>query len=191
MKIDFKNYIGYKFLNSVFNGAVTGSVFTVYALLEPSLFSVGGIVVAVGIFIVAKLYSYFMDMRRFFEVSLFTELLTLGTLGIFLLLPKSYAVAIIYFWIYQAVFIFGTYLVRVESYFLNRISLLSMIDRAKQKGYIVGLASSYLFYEALKLYGEHEPWKQVWLLYTALFALQIAVTLLLFRAFKKKWITAR
>jgi len=191
MKINFRRYIDYKFINSVFNGAVTGSVFTVYALLEPSLFSIGGIVIAVGIFVVAKLYSYFMDMRRFFEVSLFTELLTLGTLLVFLLLPKSYYVSIIYFWIYQAIFIFGTYLVRVESYFLNRITLLSMIDRAKQKGYMVGLVLSYLFYEALKFFGEHEPWKQVWLLYTALFVLQIAVTLMLLKAFKKKWIAAQ
>jgi len=185
MNINFKSYVNYKFLNSIFNGAVTGSVFTVYALLEPSLFSIGGIVVAVGIFMVAKLYSYFMNMRRFFEVSLFTELLTLGTLAAFLLLPKGYFVSIIYFWIYQAIFIFGTYLVRVESYFLNKVSLLSIIDRAKQKGYIVGLFLSYVFYEALKYFGQNEPWKQVWFLYTTLFALQIWVTILLLKAFKK------
>jgi len=116
---------------------------------------------------------------------LFTELLTLGTLAAFLLLPKGYLLAIIYFWIYQAIFIFGTYLIRVESYFLNRISLLSILDRVKQKGYMVGLGASYLFYEALKFYGINDPWRQVWLIYTALFVVQIAVTLLLLKAFKK------
>lgn len=186
MKIDFKNYLNYKLLNSVFNGAVTGSVFTVYGLLEPSLFSVGGVIVAVGIFAVAKLYSYFMNMRRFFEVSLFTEILTLATLAVFLLLPKGYAVSIIYFWIYQIVFIFGTYLVRVESYFLNKVSLLSMIDRIKQKGYIIGLILSYIFYETLKFMGEHDAWKQVWAIYIALFFVQIAIIFYLFKAFKKR-----
>ena len=186
MKIDFRNYLVYKLLNSVFNGAVTGSVFTVYGLLEPSLFSVGGIVVAVGIFVVAKLYSYFMNMRRFFEVSLFTEVLTLATLAIFLLLPKGYAVSLIYFWIYQIVFIFGTYLVRVESYFLNKVSLLSMIDRIKQKGYIVGLVLSYLFYEVLKLSGKNDAWGQVWAIYTALFFVQVAIIFYLFKAFRKR-----
>jgi hypothetical protein len=186
MKIDFRNYLSYKFLNSVFNGAVTGSVFTVYALLEPSLFSIGGIVVAVGIFVVAKLYSYFMNIRQFFEVSLFTEVLTLATLAIFLLLPKGYVVSMIYFWIYQIVFIFGTYLVRVESYFLGKVSLLSMIDRIKQKGYIVGLVLSYLFYEALKLSGKNDAWGQVWAIYKALFFVQLVIIFYLFKAFKKR-----
>jgi putative membrane protein len=185
MKINFRSYISYKFSNSIFNGAITGSVFTVYALLEPSLFSIGGIVIAVGIFVVAKLYSYFMNTQRFFEVSLFTELLTLAALAAFLILPKSYLVAIIYFWIYQVIFVFGAYLIRVESYFLNKVSLLSMIDRVKQKGYIVGLFLSYLFYQALKYLDESEPWEQVWLLYTVLFVLQIWVTVLLLKAFRR------
>ena len=186
MKIDFRNYLHYKLLNSVFNGAVTGSVFTVYALLEPSLFSIGGIIVAIGIFVVAKLYSYFMNIRKFFEVSLLTEALTLATIAIFLILPKGYAVSMVYFWIYQIVFIFGTYLVRVESYFLNKVSLLSMIDRIKQKGYIIGLILSYLFYEALKLTGENDAWNQVWAIYTALFFVQTAIIFYLFKAFKKR-----
>lgn len=186
MKIDFRNYLNYKLLNSVFNGAVTGSVFTVYGLLEPSLFSVGGIVVAIGVFVVAKLYSYFMNIRRFFEVSLFTEVLILATLAIFLLLPKGYAVSMIYFWIYEVVFIFGTYLVRVESYFLNKVSLLSMIDRIKQKGYIVGLILSYLFYEVLKLNGKKDAWDQVWAIYTVLFFVQVAIIFYLFKAFRKR-----
>lgn len=186
MKLDFRNYLSYKLLNSTFNGAVTGSVFTVYALLEPSLFSIGGIVVAIGIFVVAKLYSYLINIRRFFELSLFSELLTLATIAVFLLLPKGYIVSIIYFWIYQIVFIFGTYLIRVESYFLNRVSLLSMIDRVKQKGYIIGLLLSYLFYEALKLGGQTDPWMEVWSIYTVLFFVQITVIFYLFKAFKRE-----
>ncbi len=186
MKIDFRNYLHYKLLNSVFNGAVTGSVFTVYALLEPSLFSIGGIIVAIGIFVVAKLYSYFMNIRKFFEVSLLTEILTLATLIVFLLLPKSYTVSIVYFWIYQIVFIFGTYLVRVESYFLNKVSLLSMIDRVKQKGYMVGLVASYLFYEAMKFSGTIDAWQQVQGIYVGLFFIQLAIIFYLFKAFRKR-----
>ncbi len=186
MKIDFRNYLGYKLLNSVFNGAVTGSVFTVYALLEPSLFSIGGIVVAVGIFVVAKLYTYFINIQRFFEVSLLTEILSLATIAVFLILPKGHTVSIVYFWIYQIIFIFGTYLVRAESYFLNKVTLLSMIDRVKQKGYIIGLILSYLFYEGLKLSGENDAWSEVWGLYTVLFFVQIAIIIYLFKAFKKR-----
>ncbi|MDD3467222.1 MAG: hypothetical protein PHE67_08750 [Campylobacterales bacterium] len=186
MKIDFRSYLSYKFLNSVFNGAVTGSVFTVYALLEPSLFSVGGIIVALGIFVVAKLYSHLMRIKRFFEVSFFTEVLTAITLIVFLLIPKGYFVSIIYFWIYQAIFIFGTYLIRVESYFMNKVSLLSMIDAVKQKGYMSGLVLSYVFYKTLEYFGEHDAWKQVWALYTGLLIIQLLIIIYLLKAFKKK-----
>lgn len=185
MNINFRSYLNYKFLNSVFNGAVLGSVFTIYALLEPSLFSVGGIIVAIGVFVVAKLYSYFMNIKRFFEISLFTECLTFAMVIIVLVLSKGYFVSIAYFWFYQAIFIFGTYLVRAESYFLNKISFLSMIDRVKQKGYIVGLGLSYIFYETLKLYGQNDTWKQVWNLYIFLLIIQLLIMFYLFKAFRK------
>ncbi len=188
MKINFRSYLSYKFLNSLFNGAVTGSVFTVYALLEPSLFSVGGIMVAIGIFVVAKLYSHLMRINRFFEVSLLTEILTTGTLLVVLLIPKSYFVSISYFWIYQAIFVFGTYLIRVESYFMNKVSLLSMIDTVKQKGYMSGLVLSYVFYKTLEYFGEHNTWEQVWWLYTGLLFIQALIIIYLLQAFKKKGI---
>jgi hypothetical protein len=61
-----------------------------------------------------------------------------------------------------------------------------MIDRIKQKGYIVGLVLSYLFYEALKLSGKNDAWGQVWAIYKALFFVQLVIIFYLFKAFKKR-----
>lgn len=183
MHIIVRRYFAYKYLNAIFGGAVTGSVFTVYALLEPSLFSLGGIIVAIGVFIVAKLYGRLMNPRRFFEVTMATEILTLCSLVLFISLPKSYVMSLGYFWLYQCIFIFGIYLVRAESYLLRHIALLSMADRLKQKGYIVGLIISYGFYKGAHFLGVYDSWNQVWYLYLFLSIVQIVIIALLFRAF--------
>ena len=49
-------FILYKWFNSLFLGVSIGSVFTIYEPLEPSVYSLGGIALAVAMIIVAKFY---------------------------------------------------------------------------------------------------------------------------------------
>ncbi len=66
----FRPYVWYKLLNSLFFGLSTGSVFILYAPLKPSIYSLGGIVLALGLLVVAKWYERMMNRRVFFAIAL-------------------------------------------------------------------------------------------------------------------------
>mgnify|MGYP007000265896 len=68
LRINNRNFIKYKFFNSLFLGTSVGSIFTIYAPLEPSVYSLGGIFLALGMLFVATLYSKILNINYFYKI---------------------------------------------------------------------------------------------------------------------------
>ena len=66
-------FIRYKFLNSLFLGLSVGAVFVLYTPLSPTVFSAGGLGLALGTLIVATQYRRILVPRWFFRLSLAVE----------------------------------------------------------------------------------------------------------------------
>ncbi len=132
MKLFFRLYLRYKFLNSLFTGIAGGSVFTIYGSLSPSTFSVGGIVLALGLMGMAYVYHHLMTLKRFFILSFAAEAVMLLMIGYFLLFPKYQITALVVYGAYQLSFVFGGYLVRAETHFARKVRLMGWIDIVKQ-----------------------------------------------------------
>ncbi len=185
--INLKSYLYYKFFNSFFTGLSVGSVFTIYAPLKPSVYSVGGIILALGMLIVAKFYQKLITIRRFFYISLFVEAVILVLVLYFLIKPYTYSTALLVYSGYQLTFIFGAYLVRAETLILRRKSFLSFVDISKQSGYLAGLVVSFLFYRILENFfsitGNQE---KVYLLHYLLLLNEILIIYFLLKAFNLK-----
>jgi len=180
-------YLWFKLLNSLFFGLSTGSVFVLYAPLKPSVYSLGGIVLALGLLVVAKFYERMMNRRVFFAITLMVESVTLVMVGYFLLFSYSHMTALFIYVSYQFTFIFGGYLVRVETVALGRAKIMSFVDVAKQKGYLTGMVLAYGFYKFLEWQGIGDKQEQVYILHFGLFALQIIIISLILKAFSYKW----
>ena len=187
MKIITREFLRYKFLNSLFMGLSIGSIFIIYTPLEPSVYSAGGIILAHFTLFVAKLYAKILHVSYFFKISLFVELALLFAISYFLLFEENYTSALIYYISYQATFIFGSYLVRAETLFFKKSALLTLVDVVKQKGYLAGMALSYLFYKLLeKAYHVENKNIQVYEMNLALFFVELAIIFFLMRSFKKE-----
>ncbi len=181
-----REFVRYKFTNSLFLGLSVGSIFVVYQPLDPSIYSLGGIALAIAILIVARFYDKIMNIDYFFKISLLVELIMLGVILFFLIHPYNYLSALIVYIGYQSTFAFGSYLVRAETIILKRDYLLTLIDSAKQLGYLAGLLLSYLFYKALKYFWHiSDKTKQVYDLHMVLLVCEIAIIFLLYRSFRK------
>ena len=168
-------------------GLSIGSIFIIYTPLEPSVYSAGGIILALFTLFVAKLYAKILHVSYFFKISLFVELALLFGISYFLLFEENYTSAFIYYISYQATFIFGSYLVRAETLFLKKHTILTFVDVAKQKGYLAGMALSYLFYKLLeKAYHVENKNIQVYEMNLALFFVELAIIFFLMRSFKKE-----
>jgi hypothetical protein len=184
-KIDYQNYFWYKFVNSIFNGLSVGAIFTIYAPLEPSIFSIGGILLAVGLIIVAKFYDKLIQIDKFFWVSLFVEVVILSVIILFLSIGFDYMVALSIYLGYQISFIFGSYLVRAETLFVSDKALLSKLDIYKQSGYLCGLATSWVFYKILEnFYNITTNNDKVFYLHILLLFVEILTIFLIFKSFK-------
>ncbi len=187
MKILPRNYIRYKGVNSFFTGLTVGAVFTIYAALDPSIFSVGGIALALGMLAIAKFYEKILNMRSFFKISLFVEAVMLLLVVWYLLSPYGFATALLVYAGYQLTFMFGAYLVRAETILLNRKKILSWLDMAKQAGYLAGMLLSWLFYKTLQLiFGITDHSQQVYLLHWLLLITEISIIALLLRSFERR-----
>lgn len=186
MQINTREFLKYKFFNSLFLGISVGSIFTLYAPLEPSIYSLGGIVLALGMLLVAKLYSKLIKRKVFFTISLAVELVMLTLILYFLLFSYSYTTALLIYLGYQVTFLFGSYLVRAETIFFPKVQLLSMLDVIKQKSYLFGMLISYTFYKSLEYFchlGDKQ--EQVYLIHFLLLICEVATIFFLLRAFKK------
>ena len=111
----------------------------------------------------------------------------LFAIAYFLLFSQNYTTALIYYISYQATFTFGSYLVRAETLFLKKSTLLTLVDVIKQKGYLVGMALSYLFYKLLEiLLHVSDKNLQVYDMNLALFFVELAIIFFLMRSFQNK-----
>lgn len=188
-RVRIKPYIQYKFVNSVFTGLSTGAVFVIYGILEPSVFSVGGLLLSIGTFWIAKYYSSLMRLRAYYWTTVATEVIILFSVILILALPKSSFLALAYYAVLNLVFVFGTYLMRFESTLFRRNRVLSAIDSAKQVGNLLGLALSWMFYESLKMLspsaGAEKSWEQIYKLHWVLIVVQLLTFFLCLRSFEK------
>ncbi len=188
MKLKENNFLWYKLLNSSFTGLSVGILFTIYQpLTDPSIYSLGGIVLAAAMLVIAKFYDRLLNIRKFFQISMGVEIIMLMTLLLFMALQYSFTSALLVYIGYQFTFIFGGYLVRAETLVAQDKELLGKIDINKQLGYLIGLGASFLFYKSLE-YGFEisEAKKQISILHYFLVSLQMLIILVLANSFSWK-----
>ena len=186
MKLNEKAFIRYKLFNSSFTGLSIGILFTIYSPLDPSIYSIGGIILAASMLLIAKFYEKLLNIKSFFYISLMVELMMLITVITFLFMQYSLASALLIYMGYQFTFIFGGYLVRAETLVAKDKELLGKIDVNKQLGYLVGLGASFIFYKALEYGFEITNSEiQISILHYLLIGLQSFIILLLLRSFSK------
>jgi len=188
LKLKEQYFLWYKLLNSSFTGLSVGIIFTIYKPLEdPSIYSIGGIVLACAMLIIAKFYEKLLNIRRFFQISMGVELVILITLLVFMLLQYTFTSALLVYMGYQFTFIFGGYLVRAETLVARDKELLGKIDVNKQLGYLLGLGSSFLFYKTLEYgFDVAEAKTQISILHYFLVGLQSIIILVLANSFSWK-----
>ena len=186
LRINNRNFIRYKFFNSLFLGTSIGSVFTIYSPLEPAVYSIGGIALAVSMLFIATLYSRILNINSFYKISLFVELVIICVIIAFLLFSFNYQIALIVYIGYQITFMFGSYLIRGETLLLKKDRLLTLIDVSKQLGYLVGLAASFLFYKLIEYQFQIiDNQTQVFYIHYFLLLIEILVILFLIKSFEK------
>ena len=186
LRINNRNFIRYKFFNSLFLGTSIGSVFTIYSPLEPAVYSIGGIALAVSMLFIATLYSRILNINSFYKISLFVELVILCVIIAFLLFSFNYQIALIVYIGYQITFMFGSYLVRGETLLLKKDRLLTLVDVSKQLGYLVGLAASFFFYKLIEYQFQIiDNQTQVFYIHYFLLLIEILVILFLIKSFEK------
>ena len=69
MKLNIKAYLGYKLLNSSFTGLSIGILFSIYNPLDPTIYSIGGIILATSMLILARFYEKILNIISFYYVS--------------------------------------------------------------------------------------------------------------------------
>ena len=186
-KLNIREFLKYKLLNSAFLGLSVGSIFILYTPLMPSVYSIGGILLAIGMLIVAKFYYKILNIEYFYKISLFVELVLLFVVTYFLLFSYSYTTAFIVYAGYQITFTFGSYLVRAETLFLKKSKPIELVDVAKQKGYLLGMLVSYLFYTALEYFlNISDKQIQVYNIHFLLLAFQGLIIFYLIKSFRFK-----
>ena len=180
LKINHRAFISYKFFNSLFTGISVGSIFIIYTPLAPSVYSLGGIVLATLMLIVATFYAKILNNHYFFRISLFVEIILLVMVVYFLLFSYSYQTALMIYIGYQLSFVFGSYLVRAETLALKKDKILTFVDVAKQAGYLIGLAISFSFYKVLEYrFGIMDNQNQVYNLHYLLVIVEVLIIYLL------------
>ncbi|HIO91180.1 MAG TPA: hypothetical protein EYG69_05355 [Campylobacterales bacterium] len=149
LKLKPREFIKYKFFNSLFLGLSVGSIFTIYSPLNPSIYSIGGILLAIGMTVVAKFYEKILNIEYFFKISLAVEFIILFIVLFYLFKPFEYMTALLIYTGYQLTFMFGSYLLRAETLLLRKNKLLSLVDISKQLGNLSGMLISFLFYKVI------------------------------------------
>jgi len=185
MKLNRKSFLLYKLFNSSFTGLSVGILFTIYKPLEdPSIYSLGGIVLALSMLLIALFYEKLLNIKSFYVISMLVELVMMISLITFLILDISFVSALIIYCLYQFTFIFGGYLVRAETLVASDKEFLAKIDVLKQIGYLAGLSASYLFYKIMEHYFEIMSGEsQIEILHYLLIVLQLFIIVLLLFSF--------
>ena len=186
LKLNIREFLKYKFLNSLFLGLSVGSIFVLYTPLMPSVYSIGGVLLALGMLVVAKFYYKILNMHYFYSISLFIELVILSILIYFLLFSYSYITALVIYIGYQITFTFGSYLIRAETLFLKKTKPIELVDIAKQTGYLTGMVLSYFFYLLLeKVFEISDKQVQVYNIHFILILVELLIIYYLIHSFRK------
>ena len=185
MTLNHSWYLRYKFLNSLFLGLSVGAIFTIYTPLKPSVYSLGGIALAVGMLLIARVYDKILNIEWFYKISLFVEFVLLIVMLVFMLHPYTYKSALFVYIGYQLTFVFGSYLVRAETLIAKTDDFLTSIDTAKQTGYLIGMGASYLFYKLLEFQGVTKNQDKVYDLHFLLILVELIIIFSIIKSFKK------
>ena len=187
MQLNNKWFLTYKLFNSAFTGLSVGILFTIYNPLDPEIYSLGGIILASAMLVLAKFYEKLLNIKSFYFISVLVEACMLITVLVFLILKYSLVSALIIYILYQFTFIFGGYLVRAETLVAPNKELLAKIDINKQIGYLLGLAFSFLTYKVLEnSFNISETKDQIIVLHYILLTLQFSILAFLLLSFDKK-----
>tara|TARA_B100001778_G_C18545029_1_gene610169 strand:+ start:244 stop:822 length:579 start_codon:yes stop_codon:yes gene_type:complete len=187
MQLNNKWFLTYKLFNSAFTGLSVGILFTIYNPLDPEIYSLGGIILASAMLILAKFYEKLLNIKSFYFISILVEACMLITVLVFLILKYSIVSALTIYILYQFTFIFGGYLVRAETLVAQNKELLAKIDVNKQIGYLLGLAFSFLIYKVLEnSFNISETKDQIIILHYILLTLQFSILAFLLLSFDKK-----
>ena len=187
MQLNNKWFLTYKLFNSAFTGLSVGILFTIYNPLDPEIYSLGGIILASAMLVLAKCYEKLLNIKSFYFISVLVEACMLITVLVFLILKYSLVSALIIYILYQFTFIFGGYLVRAETLVAQNKELLAKIDINKQIGYLLGLAFSFLIYKVLEnSFNISENKEQIIVLHYILLTLQFSILAFLLLSFDKK-----
>jgi hypothetical protein len=186
LKLDTFSFVVYKFFNSLFLGVSIGSIFTIYEDLDPSLFSAGGIFLAIATLIIAKFYNKILNENYFFKISLFVELIVFFMVLGFLLFSYNIYTSLSIYIGYQLTFVFGSYLVRAETLVIKDDKVLTQIDSAKQYGYLLGMLISYFIYKVMERFPLFYDNKlEVYQIHFPLLTIELIVIFFLIKSFKK------
>jgi hypothetical protein len=104
----------------------------------------------------------------------------------FLVFQYNYSDVLFIYIAYQVTFVFGNYLMRMETLALKRTLLLSFADVIKQKGYLAGMVISYFFYKVVEFFGIVNKETQVYYLHALLLVVQIVILWYVFRSFRTR-----
>jgi len=184
LKLIPKNYLKYKFFNSFFTGLSIGSVFVIYEPLSPSVFSLGGIFLAIGMLIIAKFYEILLNIRKYFLIALMVEIIMLILVIVFLIKPYDYLIALLVYSGYQLTFMFGAYLMRAETLVVRKKKVLTLVDVSKQYGYLSGMGISFAFYKFLEFALTNDKKVQVYYLHFLLFLIEILIIYFFIKSFE-------
>lgn len=171
----------------MFLGLSVGSIFVLYAPLMPSIYSIGGIFLAIGMLLIAKIYYKILTIDYFYKISLLVEVVLLLAVVWFLIFSYSYTTAFIVYIAYQFTFVFGSYLVRAETLFLKKSKAIGFVDVAKQKGYLFGMLLSYLLYQFIEYqFGVIDKQAQVYFIHFILLFTQSSIIFYLLKSFRRR-----
>lgn len=189
--INTKTFITYKFINTMFMGIAIGSYVTQYKPIKIDDYPIMGIIFAIFTIGIASLYKRIMIIDYFFKFLLIVEFIMLIWIIFFLIYPYSYQVALLIYIARSITFLFGDFLGRAETIFLNKTETLSSIDVFKQLGNISGMIISVIFYKWIEqtyLISDNES--KVYYIHFLLVFLQVIIIFFVFKSFKKKKINS-
>ena len=95
IEINNRNYIKYKFFNSLFLGVGIGSYISQYQPIKISEIAILGIVFAFLSILIARVYHKIIYKEYFFQILLFVELMMVFWMLFFLIFPFSYKIALL------------------------------------------------------------------------------------------------
>ena len=186
IEINNRNYIKYKFFNSLFLGAGIGSYISQYEPIKIYEIAILGIIFAFLSLLIAKAYHKIIYEKYFFQISLFVELVMVFWMLFFLIFNFSYKIALLIYIARSITFLFGDYLQRSETHLLKKKKIFTFIDINKQVGTIIGMFFAVIYYYILKEYFQiTENQKLVYYIHYILIGVECVIIYFLLRSFQK------